>query len=79
MLPWPEALFARFRSDPTLYVTPYMPRSHVQCQVIRVREEPPGSLAEAQIVFDVFFPNKPNGPGSPFPYGWDVVSDRTGI
>lgn len=72
-------MFARFRSNPLLYVTAYSPRANPECTVIQLVDEPPGSLNEGQLNANTFFPLKPNGPGSPFPYGWDVVSDRTGM
>lgn len=68
-------LYARLLNTlPNLFVTPGYPRSSPTALIMQLFI-PPSGLAESQIQMGFFDGVKPNGPGSPFPYGFNVEPD----
>lgn len=69
-------MYARFLAFPDLYLTAIQPAPFAEAVTVRFREQPAGSLQEAQLYIEQFNGVKPAGPGSKFPYGFAVESDR---
>jgi len=69
-------LLAQLRGRPHFYVTQFAGKQSPIAIVQQYFAQPVTSPQGPRLEINTFFGVKPNGPGSPFPYGFAVVSDH---